>query len=283
MSKEVKYLDWNDTNKALEEKTFEDPIAVTADSTTLGESGKTTWYVVEDSVTISGKVTVNGDVHLILVDGKTLTTATVEINGSLTVYGQNGQSGKLVATDPRTGEISSGYGIYVNGGLIINGGVIEASVPNAEFGYGIYVNGALIINGGTVTATGGKTTVAENETTGKNCCGIYVYEGDITINGGLVTARGGKIQGEFEGYCDSHGMEVERGGITVTGGTVNATGGTVSITNTKESQINGQSRGIVMRSGTKLAVSGGTVTAIGSAVSVIGKNVRYGDSYGACI
>ena len=45
---------------------------VTDTTTALGTAGSTAWYVVNGEVTISDRITVSGDVHLILADGCTL-------------------------------------------------------------------------------------------------------------------------------------------------------------------------------------------------------------------
>ena len=53
---------------------------VTGEDTTWGDDGNDGWYVVQGDVTIGSRVTVNGDVHLILTDGCKLT-----VNGSIYV------------------------------------------------------------------------------------------------------------------------------------------------------------------------------------------------------
>ncbi len=58
------------------------------------------WYAVKENVTISDRVEVSGVVNLILCDGATLTASKgirLSKDNSLTIYGQSGGSGKLVA------------------------------------------------------------------------------------------------------------------------------------------------------------------------------------------
>lgn len=58
------------------------------------------WYVVQDKVDITSLVTVTGDVHLILADECNLTvTGGITVNGgnSLTIYGQDEDTGTLIA------------------------------------------------------------------------------------------------------------------------------------------------------------------------------------------
>ena len=218
----VNYMAWDATNKQLKPAQCEDPNTVASSSEVVvawGESGKTTWYVIEDNVSISGKVTVNGDVHLILADGKTLTTKHIEIeSGSLTVYGQSEQSGKLSAT----GTISSG--IYVKNGtkLTVNGGVVEATGASTGNSVGIQLgenrsaNGTMTVNSGMVKATGQPAS-----SDGYSSTGIAVNgSGSLTINGGEVTATGGSVMQN----ASSYGVYLDgaRTAMTMSGGTLTA-------------------------------------------------------------
>ncbi|MFI3227252.1 MAG: hypothetical protein R3Y09_07570, partial [Clostridia bacterium] len=65
----------------------------TGDTATTAITDQTTWssgwYEVTGQVTISSRITVTGDVHLILADGATLTASagiTVNEGNSLTIY-----------------------------------------------------------------------------------------------------------------------------------------------------------------------------------------------------
>ncbi|MBR4211205.1 MAG: hypothetical protein IKR84_02300, partial [Oscillibacter sp.] len=96
----VKYQDaaWNASTKTVDftEKTCEDYTAVTSDTTAWGAG----WYVVNSDVTIDSRITVTGEVHLILVDGKTLTASqgvTVGTGAALNIYAQSGGTGTLRA------------------------------------------------------------------------------------------------------------------------------------------------------------------------------------------
>ena len=90
---DVKYLDENG-----EEQTA-DNVAVIDNQTAEWSGG---WYVVNSDVEISDRITVSGDVHLILADGNTLTAESgIGVAGesnSLTIYGQTGGTGKLITT-----------------------------------------------------------------------------------------------------------------------------------------------------------------------------------------
>ena len=105
------------------------------DNTTEWSTG---WYVASGSVEINSRVTVSGDVHLILTDGCELTVAGITVNSgnSLTIYGQNAGSGKLISV---AGSLE-GAGI---------GG--KANTPS---GSSDNHSGDITIHGGNITATG---------------------------------------------------------------------------------------------------------------------------------
>ncbi len=93
----VSYIDANGTPRTCDSATV-----VTESDTTWGDDGNNGWYVVNGDVTISSRVTVTGDVHLILADGYTLTASqgiTVTGDNSLTIYAQSAGEGmgKLTA------------------------------------------------------------------------------------------------------------------------------------------------------------------------------------------
>ena len=147
----VPYIDADRTSKTCENYTL------LTDQTTW--SG---WYVASETVNISGRVTVNGEAHLILTDGAQLSIPegiTVNENNSLTIYGQSANTGTLTI---------NGVALYF------------AGIGGHEWMDG----GTITINGGTVNVTGGESATAIG--------GGYMSNGGIiTINGGNITARGG--------------------------------------------------------------------------------------------
>lgn len=209
------------------------------------------WYVVNSNVTIDGTLTIaaGSDVHLILCNGATLTVnkgvevvGETENSGSLTIYGQDGQTGKLVANG--TADVNGVFGISSPGynALTINGGVIEATgaddsrsagsteedamngVVNQSYGiHAMY----LVINGGKVTAKGGKAVgvPAPNGEGSAYSCGIKASE--MTVTGGKVEATGGAATGNGN-VVMSCGINASE--MTVTGGEIEATGGTATNT-----------------------------------------------------
>ena len=128
------------------------------------------WYVVNSDINYTGTITLNGDVNIILADGKTMSvtntgTGNVDFaiygdSGSLHIYGQSQGTGALTAT------ANSSVAIKVDDYITINGGTVNATSTGDV---GIYGIDGVTINGGTV-----------------NVNGIYA-DGDITINGGKVT------------------------------------------------------------------------------------------------
>ena len=166
--KHIKYIDADGNEVIIGDDDNEDYTLVTS-STTSWSAG---WYVVNDDVTISGKISATGNVNLILVDGAKLTVtgtsadAAITVGGNFTVYGQSGGSGTLEAKG--TGNYSPGINVVnltINGGTVISIGN-DTSINAAE---------DVVINGGTVTASSPDTGI---------------YSDNLTIKGGNVTALG---------------------------------------------------------------------------------------------
>ena len=181
----------------------------------IGNEDEMTWYVVTGDINYDDMLTIKGDVHLILYDGKTMTVDGknkynngISLDGTLTIYGQTYGTGTLNVNGYY-------YGIYTEDekcDLTICGGTVTATGDKS----GIYTESCdLTIKGGTVNATG----------TGTDGVGIDVRDrGSVTFSGsidhgiqfgGTVTATGGK-----SGIAASG-----KSGITLSGGTVTANGG----------------------------------------------------------
>ena len=281
----------------------EDGASQIAPSATLVTEGDTEWdngwYVAQDSITIHSRVTVTGDVHLILADGCNLTIdggIQVAHPSSLTIYGQSAGSGKLTATAPAESNIyhaaigssadfNEGKFIFC-GSVTINGGTVTATGAemSAGIGGGPATGGNIVINGGTVNATGGANGAGIGG--GMQCNG-----GPVTINGGDVTARGGnQAAGIGSGTLGNRiPIQINGGTVTATGGpqgagigdgardytdsteedkrnastqtTVTITGGTVNATGGYQATGIG---GGAQTPGGKITISGGEVTATGT-------------------
>ncbi len=184
----VTYLDENSSEQTA------DNVTVVDSSMTEWQSG---WYVVNSNITIDNRVTVSGDVHLILADGASLT-----VNGGIGVaegnvfslYAQSvgGNMGTLTATSSQFGEAGIGGKPGNSGGNItICGGSIEATSRKNGAGIGggsEGSGGSVTISGGKVTATGGKYGAAG--------IGAGLEGSDVTFKTGanghaLIFANGG--------------------------------------------------------------------------------------------
>ena len=157
------------------------------------------WWAVAGSISASDRLTMKGNVNLILCDGATLTNpkgTTVASGDSLTIWAQRNGTGAWSVSSPDT--YSAGIG--------------GRTAPS----------GAITINGGDITAVGGKY--------GAGIGGGYAYRyrsdnsgiktSRISINGGVVSATGG-IGGAGIGAGEYGDAEV-----SISGGTVNASAGT---------------------------------------------------------
>ena len=258
---DVTYLhcDENGQNWATGTKQRSDYEVVTADTTNWGtDDNQEHWYVVNGAVTIDGRVTVSGKVHLILADNASLTAnggINVAENNSFTVYAQSVEKnmGTLTATGGSYGagiggkngdrNGSSGGNITINGGNVTaTGGDEAAGIGGGVFGSG----GNITINGGNVTATGGE-----------NAAGIGGGQGgsggNITINGGTVTATSVTPLGAGIGGGSGAGSDASGGNITINGGNVTATSEAFA------AGIGGGQES----SGGNITINGGTVTATG--------------------
>ena len=168
-------------------------------------------YIVEGTATCDGKLTLLGEVNLILLNGSKLTVAggiasSSQLNifgqgisssmGQLVVNSSSGNSaikvndkdltihgGKVVANAMDNG----GHGIFTYGGsFTLYNGVLDASSHN--YGFGIYSTSAnpISIYNGNVTARGGNATSSI-----EGGIGICNGNGDVIIKDAVVKAYGG--------------------------------------------------------------------------------------------
>ena len=211
------------------------------------------WYVVKHDVTLNGRATISGDVHLILANGVTLNAPEgiqVSTGNSLSIYQNAVQNegetvGALISSAPTNaagiGGYGSGYNDHGDAGLItINGGSITAGAGRnaAAIGGGSYGSGTVVVNRGTVNATGSNN--------GAGVGGGYYGNGTVTVNGGTVVATSGYNAAAIGGGGDGDGT------VTINGGTVNATGGSYAA-----------GIGAGDYSSAEITITGGNVTAQG--------------------
>ena len=220
----------------------------------------TGWYVADGDVTIDSRVTVNGDVKLILKNGTNLTVnggIGVSDGNSFTVYAQSTAEdamGALIANGNRYyAGIGGGDGTNTGiggaaGNITINGGKITAAGGDEwAAGIGGSKNGcdSIIINGGVVEATGSKQAPG---------IGGSAFYGNVIINGGSVTATGGSYGPGLGGgrieVTINDGRVIANGGIIgegisgsgsliINGGSITATGDITNGIDIKNITING--------------------------------------------
>lgn len=186
-------------------------------------------YSFDRNLTIAERITVSGNVTLILPDGYTLTSAkgiTVNEGNSFTVNAIGEGTGTVNAVvpevdwgDPLAGCAAIGGNNCSSGSITINGGNVTATSTRygAAIGGGSDGNGNVTINGGNITVsasfsgagigcgyTGSGGTIIINggtitainayESNSASIGGCYAGSGvDVTINGGLITTRGGYL------------------------------------------------------------------------------------------
>ena len=244
------YVDENGISRKLNDNTTEITEGLTSWDNTNGG-----WYIVKSDVTL-GNVTVSGDVHLILADGCTLTVNGNIQGGSLTIYGQNGGTGKLFVSsitsgsgkdENREGERGgNGGSITINGGMVNVGNIKSGTGGTGGSTGGSYGNGSNGGKGGEITINGG-IVEADSITSGNGGKGGDGYSGggkggnggSITINGGMVkvsnikSGTGGNGGSAYDPDTEVSGGSGGKGGnITINGGIVEAdsitsgTGGT---------------------------------------------------------
>ena len=326
--KPIQYQTWDPGLKLMVSGICQN-YTVVKDTMTELNSG---WYVVTEKVVIDRSggelpgLKVNGDAHLILMDGAELVVtgaterAGIEVGvvnsvtNSLTIYGQQGQTGKLTATG---GDEAAGIGGNFEqscGIVTINGGIVTTTLIPMESGLsysasigggGRGCGGVITINAGKVMATGcngavgigtgGSEKLFQDVPYGAGCvitinggevtaiggataCGIggaqHTGAGKVTINGGTVLANGG-LQGAGIGV----GMGGEAWDVTITGGKVRA----VSCGDFKGMLFGGAGAGIggvAGRNGVTVTITGGEVEAISYPIEQ-GEEFYFGEGIGA--
>ena len=294
----VEYIErgWDGSAVTEQPKTVDTYTPINESTVTWNGSTTGGWYVAQGDITINQRVTVTGDVRLILTDGCTLTVnggIQVEEGYSLTIYGQSDGAdtmGKLTAsitsenTDLYNAAIGGNAG-ETGGTLTVYGGAVEATVAitndfesASETALGGNVYGAAIGGGGTKTGNGGDSGTA------------IVYGGavkaTVTITNDFGSASetsqgGGAYGAAIGGGGTKTGGDGGTGGIaTVYGGAVEAT---VTITNdfgsASETSQGDSAYGAAIGGGGSETGNGGD----GGTITIFGGTVRAESSCGAGI
>ena len=207
------------------------PLFTTENDLTL-QSGM---YAVTGNITVSQRIVIKGDVHIILADGYTLTAPEgicVGSGNSVTFYGQAAGTGTLTALlNYSVGHAAIGSNAYTSnaGAVTINGGTfnLRGGSSGAGIGGGIQSGcGTITINGGTITARpypGANTSTAAGIGTGSSA---GTNGGSITINGGDVTAYPAGNAAAIGGAQNSWNVTVNINGGNITADS--SSGGTYS-------------------------------------------------------
>ena len=319
----VEYIErgWDGSAVTEQVKTIDTYTTITSDTIPWNDG----WYVAQGEVTIGTdddpqRVTVTGDVHLILTDGCTLTVnggIQLEAGDSLTIYGQSEQAGtmgRLIASiteedasiyDAVIGGNGSDTGGNDGGAVTIHGGFISATATifnhNANAGTG-NTDGTGDTDG--TDGTGGNDDASIGSAYGAAIGGGGTKTGNGG-NGGTATVYGGAVEatvtvidvsqsdpdtsqgnnnGSFAG--DSYGAAIGGGGSETgnggDGGTITIFGGTVRAESSCGAGIGGGSGG----SGGSGGGEGGNITISGGEggnITISGGTVRAESFLGAGI
>lgn len=281
----VEYIDFDENGVQITEPRSCDQYSlVTENNTEWNASDENNgWYVVSGEVTIGKKeapqrVTVSGDVHLILTNNAKLTVnggISVNAGNSLTIYAQptkDGETpGSLTVENVQATNAGIGGGNYGAGGTItINGGTITTNggVNSAGIGGGSKINGS----GGTITINGGEIT-ANGGDNGAGIGGGSASSGSIiTINGGTIATTGGNLGAGIGSLGAGGTIEINGGDITATGGNLGAGIGGGDNDSGGEITINGGDKIIATGNGGGAGIGGGNYGA-GGMIEINGGNI----------
>lgn len=231
-------------------------------------SGEEGWYFASGDVTISKRIEITGDVHLVLKDDCVLNLPKgvhLPKDSSLTIYSGNEGTGKIHSESTGAGFAGIGgnadspekrFVAEDSGNLTIHGGIVES------YGYanidGFSTGGAGIGGGG---ATNEQFT---SDASGGDSGNVTIYGGEVLAVGGFGSAG---IGGGF-GYTESG----KCGDIRILGGNVTAIGGYKMVNESNSPRVPGAGIGYggclessidTMEQQGSVSILGGTVIAVG--------------------
>ncbi|MBE6747450.1 MAG: hypothetical protein E7558_08415, partial [Ruminococcaceae bacterium] len=221
----VSYIDctWDGIKVVKTTKTVTEYTVVTSGTTTMTDG----WYVVNSDVTVSKRISVNGNANLIVADDCTLTANKgiyVSSDKTLDIYGQEKGTGAIVATANNY----SYSGIELDGSITIHGGNITATGGDSSgegigAGIGGYSVDSITIYDGVITAIG-SNVYGWNGCAGIGGIGTNIVSragypsGDIDIYGGIVFATGRNDADDIGGGKGKTGKGARN--VTVEGGLI---------------------------------------------------------------
>ena len=179
--------------------TSTEAIALDGTESRLG-NGRDTWYFVGTDISHSGTIECSGNVNIILADGKTMTITSsggdgIDVDGSLTIYGQDYITGTLNVNSNYTGICSTSG----SGNITISGGTVNAT-GNATGG--IYSSGNITISDSRVTAAGGSYGIRSNGdiTIGCAYASDFIYASSYVVGSvGTLNIAEGKAFKDVDG------------------------------------------------------------------------------------
>ena len=191
-SHSISYMDENGDDAT------HDAIALDGTETTL-DAG---WYFVGKDINYTQTVNLDGDVNIILTDGKTMNIGTREsyikgscINGSdktLTIYGQSNQSGTLNAYNfiSMTLATVAVKNYTQHGGNLNATGKYFTIIPGDLYSY-VFNGNNFTISGGNLNATGNLTATGKFAMSGGTATVAGLFNtNDLDFSGGNLTANG---------------------------------------------------------------------------------------------
>ena len=227
----IEYIDENDTPYSQVIFTELNHVKVPDENgvTLSGSNGG--WYAVTNDVDYENRITIDGDVNLILCDGATLNANSgirlirgrIKPN-SLTIWCQKEKTGELVAEAYDDGHAGIGGSLNEAGGsFVMHGGIVTAYASD----HGAGIGGGEGRCGGPVTIYGGDL-YAEGYRGGAGIGGGLggSQGGEVTVWGGKVEAIGGDRAAGIGGG-QNYQNELGDGEVGGNGGSVSFWGGNV--------------------------------------------------------
>ena len=221
------YYDYDEKTGTLMKKseTATNYTVLDSGSTTWGSVGTTTWYVVNQNIEFSDRINIDGNVHLILADGYTLTAKEgikLESGNSLTIYGQAQGAGQLTA---EASDVAIGGG----GGLTVHGGTVSATAAGEK----VTAIGGGLGGAGDSTPLGSDGNPGSNETlsSGTPGNGWVSVIGPLKANttgftgGVLVDNEKGAVYGD-QALSEDHKVEPSKSMTIPTGASLTVPTGT---------------------------------------------------------
>ena len=213
-----KEVTWNGTSLETSDETIDSASCIILNDDTKNWSDG--WYVAADDLVIKDRITVSGNVKLILTDSATLKAEqgiTVQKTATLTIYSQQLGLGVLIVN--RVSFKNAGIGgtadtdcgtIEIKGGMLqVNGSGNGAGIGSGEGKQAGIIN----IYRGLIYATGGQNGAGIGGGNGSGGAIVKIYGGSVMAQGGMMGAGiGGGTSGDG-------------GTFTIYGGAVLATGG----------------------------------------------------------